>query len=78
MFDTLKKAKFKKTIISTLFEAPEQYARILADEMGLTGEERYMFIAEVKQANTIQKGLVVVGATTILLTPYVLARAISR
>lgn len=78
MFEHIRNARMRNTIFKVLFEAPERYANLLADEMGLTGEERYMFIADVKQANTIQKGLVVVGATTIALTPYILARAISR
>ena len=70
--------RMSKTIVDVIFEAPGKYARMLADEMGLQGEERYLFIARVEQANSVQKLLTVIGATTSIVTPYVMVKAITR
>lgn len=72
------KLRLSKAIADVIFEAPGRYARMLADEMGLVGEERYLFIARVEQANSVQKLLTVIGATTLIVTPYVMVKAITR
>lgn len=72
------KWRLGKTVVEVINEAPAQYARILADEMGLTGEKRYMFIAKVEQTSDIYKGLAIVGAATLLVTPYILVKAVTK
>ena len=77
-FERLGKLRMSETIANVIFEAPGYYARVLADEMGLQGEKRYLFIARVEQANTIQKMLVLIGAITVAVTPYVMVKALTR
>lgn len=72
------KLRLTKTIAETVMEAPGKYARLLADEMGLSGEDRYMFIWRVEQAGSIQEILAIIGAITVLITPYILIKAITR
>ncbi len=72
------KLRLTKTIAETVMEAPGKYARLLADEMGLSGEDRYMFVWRVEQAGSVQEILAVIGAITVLITPYILIKAITR
>ena len=72
------KLRLSKAIADTMLEAPGKYARILADEMGLTGEDRYMFIWRVEQAGSIQEMLAIIGAITLIVTPYVVVKAITK
>lgn len=72
------KLRLTKAIADTMMEAPGKYARILADEMGLTGEDRYMFIWRVEQASSVQELLAIIGAITLVVTPYVVVKAITK
>ena len=59
-------------------EAVDRYARLVADEAGLTGEARWVFLERTRQLDTAKDILSAIGVATLVVTPYVVVKAITK
>ena len=70
--------KLGKELFNVMHESSEHYARIIADEAGFEGEERWLFLERVRQIEWGRDVLSAIGTFTLVITPYVVVKAITK